>query len=107
MKKIKFSHNYCKFGIKIPKTAILREAFRVKKDTLHKDFINWDTAYWGSESRIVEHYSLDFKDAIILLFNDENGKVWTTIRRWTPRKEEYYRNARGEEFEVIVDGKSP
>ena len=30
------------------------------------------------------------------------GSIWTTIRRWTPEKEDYYRSHIGEEVKIEI-----
>lgn len=32
--------------------------------------------------------------------------LWTTVRRWTPRKEAYYRGLRGQMFDIEVEEKN-
>ncbi len=40
---------------------------------------------------------------LVLLFRSDCF-LFTTIRRYTPRKYEYYMGCRGEEFEIVFEG---
>ena len=106
MKQIKFSHIY----FKMPKgdKADLIQIFVVDKKELSEIFLDYDTTYseYTDDNKTgiatVGHYPLPNGKLIVLLLNT-NGKVWTTIRRWTPEKEKYYRECIGETFEIVVE----
>ena len=87
-----------------PKDALLLEVFKVNSEDLHKRFIEYDTIYFNQEENNWNYYKLPKGEVLVLLlkseFADESVDLWTTIRRFTPQKYEYYKNARGEEFEI-------
>ena len=102
--KIKFSHRYYKLqGIENGDIVSLLGVFPFD---LEKDLNNvlheYDTLY--HEKGESKYYPLPQKGKYLLLVFVKSGmipSVFTTIRRWTPRKESYYRMNRGLEFEVI------
>jgi len=112
MKKIKFSHVYEKLkhtceGILIPpEYATLLEVFLVNVEDLHPCFIEYDTLYFDTDpnQRRWVHYKLPTGKVLVLLFKS-GCFLFTTIRRYTPRKYEYYLNSRGEEFKIVFDKK--
>jgi len=105
-KTIWFSHHYYKMGDS--ETAKLLAVFKTHYNELGKDFIEFDTAYnevthERGETIVCEaHYPLPKTDLLVLLFQDSDG-LFTTIRRWTPQKETYYREAIGEQFQIVIE----
>jgi hypothetical protein len=59
--------------------------------------VEYDTAIIGGGN-----YPLPSGKVLVLLLQAESGEVWTTIRRWTPDKEQYYRGLRGMRLAVVV-----
>lgn len=98
MPTIKFSHRYTKmFGITVNgEKALLLQVFPID----HKDLSNVFIAYDTEISDTKEHYKLPTGKLLVLLFINDNGTVFTTIRRWTPQKAEYYTGLMGKEFEI-------
>ena len=95
MNKIKFSHEY--FKLPDDRTEIvLLAVFKVHYTELSESFKAYDTMYQGGE------YPLPKTDLLVLLFCNGKNDLFTTIRRWTPKKEDYYRSKMGEEFEVVI-----
>lgn len=103
MNKIKFSHRYNKLRIigfhgevgYISRTRLL-EVIPVNLEDLHRAFIAYDTD--------IGKYKLPNKGKYMLLIFSKGGKdIFTTIRRFTPQKYEYYKCERGEMFEVVID----
>ena len=102
LNKLKFSHDY----EKLPKywedtIALLLGVARIADmDSLKlciPQLIKTDTMFRGEEG----HYSLDFKEGIILSFFHLNSNtLFTTIRRYTPEKFKYYKLNTGEIFEM-------
>jgi hypothetical protein len=39
---------------------------------------------------------------IVLFLIADDRRTWTTIRRWTPQKEKYYRSIIGEEVKIEI-----
>jgi hypothetical protein len=115
MKKIKFSHVYEKMydlNGEIPKRARLLEVFVKDSKELYAGFINYDTLYWernkeGNEKTYF--YSLPKGKVIVLLLktllpdNCVGHAIWTTIRRYTQKKYDYYMKSRWEEFEIVIN----
>lgn len=105
MIKIKFSHLYNKMT-GMDKTAILIAIFKVKLEDLHKSFLEYDTTYIENDGKgnlSVNHYPLPKTgDYMVLLLQSDYNKIWTTIRRWNPEKEDYYRSHLGEEVKIEV-----
>ena len=48
-----------------------------------------------------KHYKLNNGDYLLLLFVDNNNNLFTTIRRATLEKHEYYMDAIGSKFELV------
>ncbi len=111
MKKIKFSHIYEKmpnYTDSPPRSAILLEVVKINSEELHQRFVEYDTIYFDKEENNWCHYKLPKGEVLILILKSEfDGLIdlWTTIRRFTPQKYEYYKNLRGEEFEIEITHK--
>lgn len=110
MKKIKFSHRYDKLppSVRYHKEgkALLLQALKIHYNDLSERMIGYDTSYFDIEPEYkIGHYPLPKTELILLIFRICVCKVpdiFTTIRRYTPRKWEYYKNAEGEIFEVVM-----
>jgi hypothetical protein len=106
MNKLKFSHDYNKLPEKWDRTqAILvgvqyianMEQFKMRLPQL----IRADTIFRGEEG----FYPLNFKEGILLTFFHLNScKLFTTIRRFTEDKAEYYAGEQMETFELMRVG---
>jgi len=114
MNKIKFSHQYTKLGTIVDgDKALLCGVFNVNLEDLPKQLIGYDTFYVDGSKR--GHYPLPKKGKYLLLLFlfhavAPDGEpmygistLFTTLRRWTPRKEEYYKSKVGEYFEVVIE----
>jgi len=100
MKQIKFSHRYKKMPLSLTygeRAATLLQVLKVHYDDLSDLFIEYDTSYKDG------NYPIPKTDLIFLLFQTREGKLFTTIRRFTDRKWEYYKKAEGEKFEVVIE----
>ena len=105
MKQIKFSHeDYEKFRKiqKIPPfTAQLPQVFLLQNNDVTDCFREYDTKYYTEKG--VDYYPLSSRTWIVLLFEEkETGHLFTTMRSATTSKLQYYRDAQGEEFEVVA-----
>jgi hypothetical protein len=74
-------------------------------------FLEYDTAYWDKKARLTKHYPFGFDKAIVIFifswqedYNSVNKKLWTTIRRYTPKKFVYYKGLVGREIEIEMKG---
>jgi len=100
MPKIKFSHQYMKLAIQT-ECATLLQVFVTDAEELSKEFRDYDTAYFAEGG--AKYYELPKGKVLVLVFEDsDNNYLFTTIRRWTPEKEQYYKNLQGETLEVEV-----
>jgi hypothetical protein len=104
MNKIKFSHTYTKMPFDREQTKLLEVFITYKKD-LSPEFLWYDTQIEG----ISGNYKLpDGKLLVLLLLSLQDDSLawqpWTTVRRWTPEKEKYYRSIRGEMVEIVIEG---
>jgi hypothetical protein len=97
---IRFSHDYFKI-MGIEKEANLLHVFRTHYDKLDKDFIGYDTCYEDEKGNLL-YYQLPKAELLCLLFFSKNGELFTTLRRWTPSKEEFYKSMVGKWFKVII-----
>lgn len=101
--KIKFIHDYYKIPAKFRGTNTYILGLQVcELRDLPDAFIFWDTRY-GNKNYILPKGKL----MIITLFTYNEGaalsQLWTTIRRWTSKKEKYYRGLIGKEVEIIIE----
>lgn len=98
MPKIKFSHEYSKLRNTIShiKTATLVGVYKIDLINQHKSFLNYDTDRGK--------YKLPPEgDYIMLLFlKPDNINLFTTLRRYTQSKYEYYFDLTGQEFDIII-----
>lgn len=109
MKKIKFSHEYYKLlGIRyngVDNIATLLEVVDINLEDLSDTMRRYDTCY--SENNDNKYYPLPKKGKYLLLIFVMNGSfytmgVFTTIRRNTPQKRDYYKSCIGQYFEIIL-----
>ena len=101
MVKIKFSEKYEKMPYPLPSRAILLEVIKVKSEELHQRFVEYDTIYFDKKENNWAYYKLPKGEVLILLLKTEDD-LWTTIRRFTQRKYDYYMKLRGEEFIIEI-----
>jgi len=100
MNKIKFSHRYEKLeNINEYEPVTLLECIPVGWNNLSSDLIEYDTVYYEADEK--KYYKLNNGDYLLLLFVDINNNLFTTIRRATPSKTDYYMTAIGSKFELV------
>ena len=109
MNKIKFSHDYEKIPTSDdPRDTILLEVLTVEQKELSSGFVEYDTSYFerlGGEL-IKKNFPLPKGKVLILILNSPyafKDNLWTTIRRYTPEKEKYYRSIRGQKVEIVIE----
>lgn len=85
------------------------QVFLTEKDELSEEFIKYDTRTDDGD-----YYELPEGRLLILLLRADilistrpgsmtwREQVFTTVRRWTPEKEQYYKSKVGEVFEIVV-----
>lgn len=107
---MKFSHStYHKFGwgTMFPDETFLVGVTKGKVKDMPKDFLDYDTRY-EDEKGEGKNYPLNFDEGLLLfLYDPKWQRVFPTIRRWTPKKEEYYRSKLGQKLpmELVEDKK--
>lgn len=98
MCSIRFSHFYNKFRpIDLETKTYLVQIFIVDRKELSEDFIDYDTLIDDTG----DYYKLPAGKLMVLILLTSN-RLWTTIRRWTPWKEKYYRSLIGKEVEIEI-----
>ena len=104
MNKIKFSNDYEKLPINWPDTKAVLIGISVVDiswlKTALPQLIDADSKLRNS----TEHYPLDFERAIVLTFFQKSKcspRLFTTIRRYTPSKYEYYKGRLWKTFELV------
>src|SRR3954471_39336 len=96
MKTIKFSHSYTKMPDR--NKVILLEVFKAHYSELSNSFIAYDIEILNSE----KHYPIPKTTLLILYLIAGDGRTFTTVRRWTAKKEKEYRSLRGQEFLIEI-----
>jgi len=79
----------------------LLQVFVCDRKDLGELFVNYDTAYSKG------FYELPKGKLLVLLLQSQGngmffGDVWTTIRRYIPYKEEYYRGLIGQDIKIEI-----
>lgn len=93
--KIKFSHKY----FKMPKSfdnSFLLDVWIQNIEDMSKEFLHHDTHHskgW---------YKLPKKGKYLVLFIRSGKTMWATLRRWTPKKEKYYKGLIGRAIEIEI-----
>lgn len=99
---IKFSHVYNKMPRDFQHSKLL-DVLPVRLEDLSPDFLRYDTTYLdGGEER---QYPLPAKGAYMILLlqaGEGHGQLWTTIRRQTKTKLDYYKSHIGDVAECKV-----
>ena len=110
-KIIKFSYPFSKLytttltptGLKrgLTELATLLQVVRIDLSDLSQEMRDYDTDY--------ERYHLPKKGAYLMLIfkHVRDGGLFTTLRRETPPKLEYYQRSVGETFVVEIENKLP
>lgn len=109
MPKIKFSRYYPKLmnmQSEEPlfiENAMLLAVLDVRLEDLPEPLLQYDT-HFVDASFDDDYFPLPCKgDYLLLLFTKFGMRdIFTTLRRSTPRKREYYRGLIGKEFEVVI-----
>lgn len=107
MNKIKFSSDYHKLpfnsnGTQAVLIGISTANVKYLKQALPQ-FIIYDTRKRTSNKK-TEHYSLDFDMCIVLTFIHINsGLPFTTIRRYTKQKYDYYKGLEWKTLEIVIN----
>jgi len=102
MSKIKFSHKYYKFPAGYDKSKIA-QIIVLDEGEISQPFREYDTVF-TSNNEPDGFYPLPKGKLLLILLiaNSGRGWIWTTIRRWTPEKEQYYKRLVGQVVECEV-----
>ncbi len=106
MESIKFSRTYSKMPINVGNGSIVKliDVFKTKFEDLHDSFVKYDTKFYCEGC-----YKLPQSgDCLVLLMLGDGAihgqyELFTTVRRSTPSKKEYYRRLRGEKLLVRIE----
>ena len=84
-----------------------RKTYLIGASTIHYTqlpvgFIFYDTLYVDGMTQ--QHYELPKTQLIILILFTDSERVWTTIRRFTEEKYDYYKKLIGQEIKVVIEG---
>lgn len=102
MKQIKFSHSYRKFELMEDRKFNLIQIIKINYAELSKEFIGYDT-YWCQGLK-EGFYELPKTDLIMLIFQEPSTfRIFTTLRRFTQEKYNYYLKSIGECFEIKLE----
>jgi hypothetical protein len=111
MNKIKFSHKYLKLEscyndkgfLENRLEALLLQVIKINKMDLSEVFINYDTIYKVKHNiEYFENYDLPDGTLILLIFSSPEKGLFTTLRRFTKAKYDYYKGLEGNRFIVEI-----
>jgi hypothetical protein len=94
---ITYSHKYKKHEkISLHDHSRLLEVFVKIRSDMHPSFVEYDTALADRP------YNFRLKEGkyLVLLLQDSNGLLHTTVRPHNDEKEEYYKSKRGQLFNI-------
>lgn len=99
MKPLKFKDIFNKFpdGLYPGGEVRLLEVFKTRFEDLHSDFVEYDTT-----TRNYTRYELpEYGDALVMLLMHDT-EMFTTIRKYSPKKEYEYKAMRGHFLTVEI-----
>lgn len=96
MTKIHFSHKYYKMPDLATHSTRLLQVLVADSKEFSNEFISYDTTFNGGAYPLPKG-----KVLILLLFTGD--RLWTTIRRWTPQKEKYYKELMRKYVEIVIN----
>ena len=88
-------------NIDASKPVHLIECMAIELNQLTDEFIEYDTGFYDGTEK--DNYPLKDGKYLILFFVDNRGTLFTTIRRQTQSKNEYYFTSIGCEFELVIN----
>jgi hypothetical protein len=101
---IRFSHkDYEKFRRiheKPPFTARLLQVFLLQDIHVSDEFREYDTKFYVGD--MVQYYLLKGRLWLVLLLETEDGLLFTTMRTANMAKLQYYKDAQGEQFQIVA-----
>lgn len=105
MKTIKFSHNYTKmpYGTKTGDKFTVLEVLVIDNImSFHGSFLRYDTQYIKEDGNIGFYGDLPSGKVLLIFLHNSYSGLFTTIRRWTQDKENYYKDLIGQEIEIQI-----
>lgn len=99
--QIKFSNYYLKFGTlgkSVPKFSSLIEVLVVNLEDLSESFLDYDTRFTGGTFKLPKKG----KYLLLIFQNSPIHALFTTLRKWTKRKEDFYKKKRGRVFRLEI-----
>jgi len=100
LQRIKFAKQY----LKLPKNA---NGMKAKLLLAHKTLLEkqnpWLLEYDTTASDGSNYELPETGEELFLLFEAEDGTIFTTLRPFNPRKEAYYRALVGKQLEIVVE----
>ena len=109
---IRFSNDYYKLpdDWQDKKAILIAASYCPDMQALEKElpaFIEFDTVIRTDDPMSAERYPINFKEGIILVFvTKQEGKMFTTIRRYTPEKMKYYEGSVWKTFIMVYEKNS-
>jgi hypothetical protein len=99
--KIKFSHKYHKLLVpgataEYIETAILLDVVPINLEDVSKAFLDYDTDAGLFELPKSGIYMM------LIFCKERSWDLFTTLRRWTPDKQTYYRSGIGKIFDIEI-----
>ena len=85
---------------KVFTNTILLAVFVDDVNNLGELFVKYDTLY--IEKGVPLFYPLP-KGKVLVLVLITQSVIWTTIRRWLPYKETYYRSIVGQDVDIVIE----
>ena len=96
MKRIKFSHEYHKMPLNYTPSRLI-QTLLIDRSEMSDQFVAYDTLNLNDEM-----YKLPKGKLIVLLLLTTDRCLWTTIRRYTQSKWDYYHSQIGVLFDIVV-----
>lgn len=81
--------------------AVLLDVQNHMRDSLPESFVEYDTQYYDGTTGYY-HYGLPPGQLLVLVFIGNNLIPFTTVRRWTPENQVYYKSSIGKYFQITI-----
>jgi hypothetical protein len=95
---MRFSNYYAKMPTGW-QTSLLLDVIPIELSDLSQAFVEYDTTTLNGGTYLLPKSG----SYLLLLLRSTDGHLWTTIRRSTPKKKEYYLGKRGQAFRCVVE----
>ena len=105
MNKIRFSHSYPKLHGQT--TARLIDVELTNRAALDEKFVDYDTTYEDCYPTDFKKFPLSNDLLLVLTFSGNLRIPFTTIRRATGMKQNWYQSKIGQQFEIVIEPEEP